>query len=95
MGNTGHDGHRLVHLRRYSCLAPSSKQSAHCLLERHLEKVPLVHKLPLPLLQLSSQAPQLTLILAQQGALVHVLIHTRQVADGLGAVGKLEGAQRL
>ena len=67
----------------------------YCLLEMHLEQVPLVHQLPLPLLQLSSQAPQLTLILAQQGSLVHVLIHTRQVADGLGAVCKLEGAQRL
>lgn len=60
-----------------------------------LQQVALVHQLPLALLQLSSQPAQLALVLAQQGALVHILIHPGSIADVLGPVGKLQGAQRL
>ena len=60
-----------------------------------LKQVPLVHQLTLALLQLSPQPAQLALILAQQGALVHILIHPGCVADVLGPVGKLQGAQGL
>ncbi len=61
--------------------------------EAHLKQVPLVHQLALALLQLGPQPPQLALILAQQGALVHILIHPGRVADVLGSVGELQGAQ--
>lgn len=57
--------------------------------------MPLVHQLALPLLQLSSQPPQLALILAQQGALVHILVHPCSIADVLGPIGELERAQGL
>ncbi len=63
--------------------------------EADLKQVPLVHQLALALLQLGPQPPQLALIFAQQGALVHILIHPCRIADVLGSVGKLEGAQRL
>ena len=62
---------------------------------RYLKQVALVHQLPLALLQLCPQPPQLTLILPQQRALIHILIHSRSIADVLGSIGKLEGAQRL
>jgi len=61
--------------------------------EAYLKQVPLVHQLALALLQLGPQPPQLAFILAQQGALVHILIHPGSVADVLGSVGKLQGAQ--
>lgn len=55
----------------------------------------LVDELTLALLQLGSEPPELALILAQQCALVHILIHPRSVADVLGPVGKLQSAQGL
>ena len=60
-----------------------------------LKEVALVNKLALALLQLGPQPPELTLILAQQGALIHILIHPGCIADVLGPIGKLQGAQRL
>ena len=41
----------------------------------HRQQVALVDELALSLLQLRAQAPQLALVLAQQSALVHVLVH--------------------
>ena len=63
--------------------------------EGDLKQVALVHQLPLPLLQLGPQPPQLALILAQQGALVHILIHPGCIADVLGPICKLQCAQGL
>ena len=60
-----------------------------------LKEVALVDKLALALLQLGPQPPELALILAQQGTLIHILIHPGCIADVLGPVGKLQGAQRL
>lgn len=60
-----------------------------------LKQVSLVDELPLALLQLGSQPPELALILAQQGALVHILIHPGCVANVFGPIGKLQGAQGL
>ena len=41
----------------------------------HRQQVALVDELALALLQLRAQAPQLALVLTQQRALVHVLVH--------------------
>ena len=61
----------------------------------HFKQVALVDQLTLALLQLSPQTPQLALILTQQGTLIYILIYPGSVADVLGAVGKLQSAQRL
>lgn len=61
--------------------------------EADLKQVPLVHQLALALLQLGPQPPQLALIFAQQGTLVHILIYPGGVADVLGSVGKFQSAQ--
>jgi hypothetical protein len=45
--------------------------------------------------QLAAQLLELALVLAQQRALVQVLVDHRLVLDVLGAVGELEGGQRL
>ena len=64
--------------------------SWHASLGKDLKEVPLVHHQGLPLLQLSSQAAQLCLILAQQGDLVHILVDAGQVAHILGPAGELQ-----
>ena len=61
----------------------------------HREEVALVDDLPLAHLQLCAQLAQLLLILAQQRALVRVLIHVRRVAHALGPVRKLQRAHSL
>jgi len=43
----------------------------------HRQEVALVHELALALLQLRAEPPQLALVLAQQRALIHVLVHLR------------------
>lgn len=61
----------------------------------HREQVALVNDLALAHLQLRAQLAQLGLVLAQQRALVRVLVHVRRVAHALGAVRKLQRAHRL
>ncbi len=49
----------------------------------HREQVALVDELPLALLQLRAQAPQLSLVFPQQRALVHVLVHLTRTSLNL------------
>ena len=60
-----------------------------------LQHEALVDEVAALLLQLGPQAPQLSLVLAQQRAVVQVFVHGGQVAHALGAVGKLQRGQRL
>ena len=61
----------------------------------HLQQVALVHHCGLALLKLSTQTPQLSLVLAQQRGLVHILVHAGHILNTLGTAGELQGAQRL
>ena len=62
---------------------------------RHLQQAAGVDEGRLPREQLGAQPLELALVLAQQRALVHVLVEPRRVLDVLGPVGELERRQRL
>lgn len=62
---------------------------------RHLQQAAGIDQGRLAGEQLGAQPLELALVLAQQRALVHVLVEPRRVLDVLGAVGELERRQRL
>lgn len=66
-----------------------------CLAGPHSKQLPLVHQIHLPLLQLQAQPLQLLLVLAQERAVIHILIHCGCIADLLCPRSKLQGAHRL
>ncbi len=61
----------------------------------HRKEMALVNDLALAHLQLRAQLAQLLLVLAQQRALVRILVHVRSVAHALGPVRKLQRTHRL
>ena len=76
------DGAELVRLRLASLLV-------------ELQQRALVHQIFRALVELLAKALELALVLAQQGLLVEVLVDAGAVFDVFGAVGELEGAERL